>query len=330
MNDPTSSMLFTATGAVTTTLPYPKTPPDTYGMLVPCKNGAAFLPRLFAATRDQTRPFDEVWLFDDGSSDGSGEVAASFGARVLRSDRSLGPSAARNRLIEACSCTWLHFHDADDTLDGKYLERVAAEARTDIDVVICDMVWLDETTGAVENHWHYDAAALASDAASYLIVNTVGGINGLYRRTALLAAGAFDEKLGYWEDLDLSLRLSRHGARITVVNEDLVMAYRRRASYSNSNLGEVWRVKLQLIRSLLPGAGESLRRTIAAEAEQIANRFAALGNWRDVPMALVLNHEAGGSAPTTGSLVFRLLKRVLPGTSALWLQRSLRMLLRSK
>jgi len=197
-------------------------------------------------------------------------------------------------------------------------------------VVICDMVWLDETTGAVENHWHYDAAALASDAASYLIVNTVGGINGLYRRTALLAAGAFDEKLGYWEDLDLSLRLSRHGARITVVNEDLVMAYRRRASYSNSNLGEVWRVKLQLIRSLLPGAGESLRRTIAAEAEQIANRFAALGNWRDVPMALVLNHEAGGSAPTTGSLVFRLLKRVLPGTSALWLQRSLRMLLRSK
>ena len=305
-------------------------PAPSYGLLVPCKNGAAFLPRLFAAVRAQTRPFDEIWLFDDGSTDRSGDIARDHGARVLRSERSLGPSAARNRLVEACTCDWLHFHDADDTMDPRYLERVAQKADPDADVVICDMLWLDENTGAVENHWRYDAAAFASDAASYLIVNTIGGINGLYRRATLLATGGFDASLAYWEDLDLGLRLSRGGAQFRVVNEDLVMAYRRRASYSNSNLGEVWRVKLRLIRGLLSDADQPLRRTIANEAENIANRLAVLELWRDVAPALALCRAAGGDPPTTESVALRVLKRVLPGSATLRLQHTIRKLLRKK
>jgi len=296
----------------------------TFGLLVPCKNGAAFLPRLFASARAQTRPFDEIWLLDDGSDDNSGAVATALGARVLRVDRSLGPSAARNRLIEACTCDWLHFHDADDTMDPRYLERVSQEARSSTDLVICDMPWVQEETGQRENHWTYDGAALARHPAAYLLVNTIGGINGLYRRDTLRAIGGFDEKLHFWEDLELNLRLCARGSRTVVVNEDLVTAYRRRDSYSNSNLGEVWRVKLRIMERLHPTADYMLRATISTEAETIADRFAALGLWQDVPTALGVARHAGGNPPTTRNPLLRFLKLLLPDTWTFRLQHALR------
>jgi len=299
----------------------------TFGLGIPCKNGAPFLPRLFASIHAQTKPFDEIWLFDDGSEDSSRAIAASFGARVLSSPVSLGPSAARNRLITACSCEWLHFHDADDTMAPTYLERVAACVRPEIDLVVCNMLWIDEKTGRIENHWRYNAHAFARNPAAYLIVNTIGGINGLYRRSALLSAGAFDESLKFWEDTELNLRLAKHGAKADVVEEDLVTAYRRGASYSNSNLVNVWLVKLQLIDGLRSDPDQFLRQTIAIEAEAIANRLARLDAWSEIPHALKVASLAGGNPPTTNNWLLRVLKRILPLSWTFRLQVKIRRLL---
>lgn len=296
----------------------------TAALLIPCKNGAPFLPRLLASAHAQTRQFDEIWLFDDGSEDNSAAVAQAKGARVLRAPRSLGPSAARNRLMQATDCDWLHFHDADDTMDARYLEEVLKLALPGTDAVICDMLWIREDTGAVDNYWTYDGDALARNPAAYLITNTVGGINGLYRRRTTIEAGGFNEKLHFWEDLDFNLRLARRGAKTAVLNQNLVTAYRRGASHSNANLGDAWRVKLGLMGELLPEADELLRATVAAEAETIADRLAALGCWQWVPAALNLARKAGGNPPTTCNPILRALKIAPPARWTFRLQRTIR------
>lgn len=300
--------------------PTPPGAPPTFALLIPCRNGAKFLPRLFASAQQQSRPFDEIWFFDDGSDDGSGEIAASLGARVIRSDRSIGPAAARNRLAAACHGTWLHFHDADDTMAPNYLARVTRAADEGIDLVVCDMLWIEEATGQVDNRWRYDQAELDRRPIASLLTNTIGGINGLYRRSAFEAVGGFDGALGYWEDMELCLRLFGRGIRCAVVNEDLVIAYRHQTSYSNSNLGEVWRVKLRLMRQLLPGADRDLAATIARESETIASRLAMLACWTDVPAALALCVEAGGDPPATNSAALRVLKHLVPRAWAFRLQ----------
>ena len=293
---------------------------QTFGLLVPCRNGAPFLPRLLTSVAAQTRPFDQFWLFDDGSDDSSAAIARQAGARVIRVEKSAGPSVGRNRLARACECTWLHFHDADDSMAPNYLERVAATVDDATDLVVCDMRWINESTGAVENCWRYDQTALSRHPASSLLLNTIGGINGLYRRSTFEACGGFDETLRFWEDMELNLRLFARGARCRVINEELVTAYRRATSYSNSHLAEVWSVKLGLMRKLLDGADPELRSTIAAEAENIAGRLAHLGIWRDVSHALQMCVQAGGDPPSSHDPVMRGLKRVLPRTWAYWLQ----------
>jgi glycosyltransferase involved in cell wall biosynthesis len=294
-------------------------------LLIPCKNGEKFLPRLFATVMAQSRPFDEIWLFDDASTDRSGELARSFGAKVIRSDVSVGPAEGRNEMARATRCEWLHFHDADDTLAPRYLELVlAAGQHSGRDIVVCDMTWVREEDGVLDNRWTYDQAQLDQQPVAYMIHNTVGGINGLYNRQRFLAVNGFDPRLRFWEDMDLNIRLFQEGAKAAVVNEDLVTAYRRGSSYSNSNLDEVWRVKNAIMARLVPGADDYLLGVIVREAEIIAYRAADRGNWNDVRSSLALARNAGGDPPATHSGALKLVKRLLPDYWAFRMQYHIR------
>ena len=83
-------------------------------LLIPCKNAAGYLPRLFEGVRAQSRPFAEIICYDDNSTDATCEVAEGLGARVIKAEGpSTGPAKARNRLAMAASAPWIHFHDAD-------------------------------------------------------------------------------------------------------------------------------------------------------------------------------------------------------------------------
>jgi len=71
----------------------------------------------------------EVIVCDDGSVDGSGELARQCGARVLRHGVALGPAAARNRAAEAASGDVLFFVDADVVIRPDAVDRVAEALR---------------------------------------------------------------------------------------------------------------------------------------------------------------------------------------------------------
>ena len=57
--------------------------------------------------------FSEVMVVDDGSTDGTGAVAAEHGARVVRSPRKSGKGAAMHRGVEAATGEVIFFCDAD-------------------------------------------------------------------------------------------------------------------------------------------------------------------------------------------------------------------------
>jgi glycosyltransferase involved in cell wall biosynthesis len=95
-------------------------------VIVPAYDREPFVGQAIASiVRQDYRPL-EVVVADDGSTDGTADVAGSFpGVRVLRLPHG-GVAAARNAAIAASSGTLLAFLDSDDLwLPGKLTAQVA-------------------------------------------------------------------------------------------------------------------------------------------------------------------------------------------------------------
>jgi hypothetical protein len=94
-------------------------------ILIPCRNARATLAATLGSALAQEGIDREIIVVDDGSSDGSLEVARGFetrGVRVIEGPR-LNASAARNRAIRESRGRYLQFLDADDLLAPDKIRR---------------------------------------------------------------------------------------------------------------------------------------------------------------------------------------------------------------
>jgi glycosyltransferase involved in cell wall biosynthesis len=97
-------------------------------VIIPCFNAVSYLGEaLESALKQSYRPL-EVIVVDDGSTDGSGELADSYapGVRVIH-QANQGEGPARNTGIRASKGDFLAFLDADDWWDSSFLSSSMAE-----------------------------------------------------------------------------------------------------------------------------------------------------------------------------------------------------------
>ncbi len=75
--------------------------------MIPHWNRRDLLHTLLESLRAQTRPFDEILVADNGSTDDSADLAEHAGARVLRLGRNFGFAPAVNRGVAAAQAEWV-------------------------------------------------------------------------------------------------------------------------------------------------------------------------------------------------------------------------------
>lgn len=93
-------------------------------VLIPCYNGAALIRRCLDSALSQTRKPCEVIIVNDGSTDNSAEVIASFGPVVRCVEQAnAGPGAARNTGLRLATGKYVAFLDADDYWLPEFLEK---------------------------------------------------------------------------------------------------------------------------------------------------------------------------------------------------------------
>jgi GT2 family glycosyltransferase len=186
-------------------------------VVVPVYNGRAYLAAaLDSALAQRYRSF-EIVVVNDGSTDGSGELAHAYARRIggrLRviDQPNQGLPAARNTAICAGRGTYFALLDADDVWLPQHLQRAmdAFDADPDLGLVHANIRRIDaqgRDLGVPTRLWRrgmdaYDAIALRREHVSCP--------TAVFARSAIAAVGGFDPQftgLGC-EDRDLWLRIS--------------------------------------------------------------------------------------------------------------------------
>ena len=95
-------------------------------VVIPLYNKASHIARALDSVFAQSVPPTEVIVVDDGSTDGSGDVAARYadtGVRLIRQEN-CGVSAARNRGVAEARTDLIAFLDADDEWKPGFLSEI--------------------------------------------------------------------------------------------------------------------------------------------------------------------------------------------------------------
>jgi glycosyltransferase involved in cell wall biosynthesis len=186
--------------------------------IIPVYNGARYLTDAIASVKAQTVPVTELLVVDDGSTDGSGEIAEAAGAACLRTENG-GPSRARNAGVAATASPLLAFLDYDDIWMPEKIERQWAvlSASPDLGFVSSKArIWLEEGAPWPPGMGAHEPGGLLPGAL---------GSTLMVRRPVFEALGGFESAFDSSEDFEWQLR-AREGGFLGHEIEEPLIEYR--------------------------------------------------------------------------------------------------------
>ncbi len=203
-------------------------------LIVTCYNHARFLAEALESGLAQPRPFREIILVDDGSTDDTAEVASRFPQVRYLWQENRGLAAARNSGLRASTCEFLVFLDADDRLHPGAVEAGlrCLEGHPSARLAYGSFQYVlptGETSSVAE------FKDCGTDAYLALLRDNCIAMHAtvMYRRESLLAVNGFDERLRACEDYDLYLRVARDGN--IACHDTIVADYRRHGGNMSRN-----------------------------------------------------------------------------------------------
>jgi glycosyltransferase involved in cell wall biosynthesis len=186
-------------------------------VVIPAYNAEPYLGEALESLYAQTHVPQQVIVVDDGSTDGTAEVAARFARVELVQRENGGIGAARNTALGCVREGWVAFLDADDVWPpGSLHVRVTHVLETGTDVVF----------GAVEQFGQVEPAPPQP--------GIVAG-SGLFRASLFQSVGRFNEDVKVGEFIDWWARAMESGVRFETIEE---VVLRRRVHDTNTGIRE--------------------------------------------------------------------------------------------
>jgi glycosyltransferase involved in cell wall biosynthesis len=198
--------------------------------IIPVFNGERYLREALDSVFAQTYRSLDVVLVDDGSTDNTAAIAATYDDRVRYvHQNNLGPPAARNMGIRAARGEFIAFLDADDLWHPEKLERQIArfQARPELGycVTYCQNFWIPDLQAEAEK---YREHRVAQPLPGYVTQT-------LFARAAVFdSVGLFNVALAHGDSTEWFLRAAQKGTVMELLPD--VLSYRRLHSENRSRL----------------------------------------------------------------------------------------------
>jgi teichuronic acid biosynthesis glycosyltransferase TuaG len=214
-------------------------------IIMPAYNAEKYIGESIASVIKQTYTDWELIIIDDESADSTAAIAAEFvnnDPRIKYFYQERGRQGkARNLGINNSTGSYIAFLDADDIwCDNKLaLQIEILKKRPDIDLICSQGYWLNEDGSILPFYTTIKEWNWANDSETFINVNQVAILSAVVKKSAIINAGLFTEKLSIQntEDYHLWLKLLQKGYRFLSIS-DLLFYYRVHQSQSTYNRNE--------------------------------------------------------------------------------------------
>lgn len=221
----------------------------------PVYDTARFLPAALDSLLAQDYPHWESLLWDDGSSDGSGEIAADYARRdprfrLLGNGRNNGVGVALASALASARGDYVGVLDSDDLLEPDALSSMLAfmQARPHLGMAYSQYVEIDEDGSELGPGTRFRTPY----SPQRLLVEFMTYHFRLARAEAYRAVGGFDPGMDVSADYDFCLRMSEHWP-VAHLPKSLYRYRIRRCSISQGN-------RLRQVRASFAAAQRAVRR----------------------------------------------------------------------
>ncbi|WP_198348038.1 glycosyltransferase family A protein [Plantactinospora sp. KBS50] len=246
--------------------------PALVSVIVPCLNTAKTIELCIKAVLAQTYSSVEMIVVDDGSTDGTAEIARRHDCTVIQLPSNIGTGPARNRGIAASRGSILFFLDSDVALAPDAVANAVRILEENpgyggVWGVYADRPLVDD--GLVERvqvlHAHYRQIRKLGPA------RTGHFAGGAIRRSVVDEVGGFDEKLGpINEDTEYSLRIAE---RFPMVRTTEIVGYHDDDDKVSSVVRKCFKRAMRLVPLALTKRDSRFEREATYRPQEVAAVF---------------------------------------------------------
>lgn len=213
--------------------------------VVPVFNSVNTLERAINSLLIQTE-IDEIFIVDDGSTDGSFELAKNLESKhsiikVLNHEGRInkGASAARNLGLKYCKNEWIQFLDADDELLSKKIFYQIQHVDSKVSLIVSNSIWINSSRSKVV----MATGRVWDDLITARLGNTC---SNLWNKEEIKKAGYWNEGLINTQEYDLLFRILKRNPRIKYIKESLTRIYEVPNSISRSSSNYIQKFENQV------------------------------------------------------------------------------------
>lgn len=213
-------------------------------IIIPTYNQQQYLGEAIESALTQTRTPHEILVIDNGSTDGTPEVAARYPVRYIRQTNQ-GICGSTNRGIAEATGNYLVILHSDDRLLPNHLDAslAAFSEHPDAAFVCGDYRWLGEG-----NLWHVHRCQPEPDYYGTLLrMNFIGPpIVVMFKRHVLLTIGGFRREFEGADDQEMYLRIAR---RYPIhCHHHVIAEYRRHSDQGSQKLSKMLMSAMEMLR----------------------------------------------------------------------------------
>lgn len=212
-------------------------------VVIPAHNEEKWIASCLESVLGDSYPHKEVIVIDDASTDNTGEILRRFPVTVIRNEKPVGPSSARNIGVKEAKGQIIVFIDAHCIVDDtKWIEKFLRFFR-------------DPEVGAVAGYLRRkqsQGSSLRFKVGSKR--RLIKSANGAYRKTIFEEVGGFDPLMEWVGDADLTYKVYRsgwevvHSRDITVLHAERLWPIKRAFLYGTYFFPLLKRYPREIIR----------------------------------------------------------------------------------